>query len=208
MVHIDCTMGSGETVRGNNHILAICDSFLGYTSLYPIPTPDGKTVARALLKYICIHSMPLKIVTDNGSEFSNQLMSELGLLLGLKHTFMAAYNSKSNGKVENKHKTMQTMVRSYIEDFPNDWDLLIPLVEFALNTQPSEVTKYTPFFIHFGRHPNLPLDSLCEDFKPVISVDDYVKQLRDERTKVVRQFTLVCRIFCLLKNRIFTFSNK
>ena len=180
MVHVDCTPGSKETVRGNSHILAIIDLFSGHVQLYPIPQPDGKTVARALLKYVSIHSMPLKIVSDNGPEFSNQLITELTLLLGLKHTFIAPYNSKSNGKVENIHKTMQQMVRAYIEDFSGDWDLLILLVEFALNTSISKVTKYSPFFLHFGRHPNLPLDVLYDSYRPTISVDEYVKKLKDE----------------------------
>ncbi len=129
--------------------------------------------------------MPLKIVTDNGSEFANELMTELALLLGLKRSFISPYNSKCNGKVENAHKTMQTMVRAYIEDYPEDWDLLIPLVEFAMNTSKSDVTKYTPFFLHFGRHPIMPLDALLGSiYKPVISTSEYVQQLEAQRKRV------------------------
>lgn len=101
LVHIDCTPGSCLIKSGNSHIMAIIDSFSGHVQLYAIPVSDSRVAARALMRYISIHSMPLKIVTDNGPEFSNELMAELALLLGLKHTFVAPYNSKSNGKVEN-----------------------------------------------------------------------------------------------------------
>jgi hypothetical protein len=185
-VHLDCTPGSARTPRGNTDILAIVDSFTGYIKLYAVPKPDAKTMAEALLGYIAVNSMPLKIITDNGTEFANELMTELSLLLGLKQTFIAPYNSRSNGKVENSHKTTQTMLRAYIEQFPYDWDLLIPLVEFAMNTSKSDVTGYTPFYLHFGRHPIMPLDMLYEaTSRPEITVNDYVKKLETEREKVI-----------------------
>ena len=187
LIHLDCTKGSRLTRKGNSHILTIIDSFSGYIRLYPIPQLDSKTVAKAILSYICINSMPVKIVTDNSPEFSNELMAELALLLAYKHTFIAPYNSKGNGKVENAHKTMQTMVRAYIEDFPEDWDLLIPLIEFAMNTSISDVTKYTPFFLHFGRHPIMPLDTLYGAvYQPTITVSDYVKQLQTQRETIFK----------------------
>ena len=127
MIHVDCTPGSKQTKADNSHILAIIDSFTGYLKIYPIPQPDGKTMAKELLSYICINSMPLKIVSDNGPEFANELVVELALLLGLKYSFIAPYNSRSNGKVENIHKTVQTMIRAYIEDYPEDRPLIIKL---------------------------------------------------------------------------------
>jgi len=186
IIHLDCTPGSRLIKRGNSHILAMIDSFSGYIRLYPIPQLDSKTTAHALLSYICINSMPLKIITDNGPAFANELMTELSLLLGLQNTFITPYNSKSNGKVENAHKTMQTMVRAYIDEYPDDWDTLIPLIEFAMNTSISDVTNYTPFFLHFGRHPIMPLDALYGSsiYQPVISTNQYVKQLQAERDNV------------------------
>ena len=96
-VHLDCTKGLKTSARGNTHLLAIVDNFSGYLRLYPIPQPTAKDTARALLQYICINSMPLKIVTDNGPEFANELFTELSNLMGLKQTTISLYNSKSNG---------------------------------------------------------------------------------------------------------------
>ena len=95
------------------------------------------------------------IIVDNGSEFANELMTELSLLLGLKKVHVTPYNSKANGKVEVAHKTTQTILRAYIEEFKDDWDLLLPLVEFAMNTSTSKSTGFTPFYLFYGRHPIL-----------------------------------------------------
>jgi len=65
LVHVDCTPGSCLTKSGNSHIMAIIDSFSGHVQLYAIPQPDSRVAARVLMRYISIHSMPLKIVTDN-----------------------------------------------------------------------------------------------------------------------------------------------
>lgn len=185
LVHLDCTPGSKTTARGNSHILAIIDSFTGHVRLYPLGNPNSRNVARSLLSYISLHSMPLKIITDNGPEFANELMTELSLMLGIKQIRTSPYNSQANGKVENIHRTVQTMMRAFIEDYSEDWDLLLPLLEFAVNTSPSDVTGYTPFFLSFGRHPIMPLDALTGSiYKPDITVDDYVKKLKAERENV------------------------
>jgi hypothetical protein len=174
--------GTKETERGNKYILAIINNFSGYMKLYEVSQPDAKTTASKVMDYINVNSMPLRIISDNGTEFSNELMQELGLLLGLKQTFITAYNSKSNGKVENLHKTVQRMIRSFIENFKTSWDLLLPYLEFAINTSKSEVTTYTPFFIHFGRHLNYPVDTFYGTiYQPVMTTNEYVKILQKNR---------------------------
>ena len=59
------------------------------------------------------------------------------------------------------------------------------MIEFAINTSESEITKYTPFFLWFGCHPNYPLDSIYRDvYHPVITTDECVKLLRENRDAV------------------------
>ena len=96
-IHFDCTKGSKTSARGNTHLLAIVDNFSGYLRLYPIPQPTVKDTTGALLQYICVNSIPLKIVTDNGPEFANELFTKLSNLIRLKQTTISPYNSKSNG---------------------------------------------------------------------------------------------------------------
>ena len=68
------------------------------------------------MQYISVNSMPLKIITDNGREFANETVSELSYLLGIKHSKIMLNNSKANGKVENIHRTVKIMIRSFIEN--------------------------------------------------------------------------------------------
>ena len=137
LIQLDCTSGGQPTEMGNKGILTIIESFSGHIRLYPISDQTAQTIAERLTSYIAIHSMPLKIITDNGTEFRNQLMTEMSHLLGFRHDRITPYNSKSNSKVENAHKTVQTMVRAYIKKYKKTWDKLLSLLEFAYNTSTS-----------------------------------------------------------------------
>ena len=186
LLHLDCTKGPKVTARGNSFILAIFDNFSGYIRLYAISDPSAEASAEALLQYVCVNSMPLQIVTDNGSEFANQIFAELTQLLRMKQTFIAPYNSKSNSHIECSHKVTESIICLFVDKYADDWDLLLPLVEFAFNTSHSSLTGYTPFYLHFGRHPIMPIDSLFGSVnKPVVLIDDYVKKLQTEREGVI-----------------------
>ena len=39
-----------------------------------------------------------------------------------------------------------------------NWDVLLPMCEFALNSTKSASTGYTPAYVLFGREPVLPLE--------------------------------------------------
>ena len=47
--------------------------------------------------------MPLKIITDNGREFANELIADLIHLLRIKHTLICPLHLQSNRKVEKTH---------------------------------------------------------------------------------------------------------
>ena len=186
VIQLDCTPGPNKTRQGNTHILTIIDAFTGYLRLYPISQPEGRTSGSSLLQYVCVHSMPLKIITDNGSEFANELMTDLTNYMGIKQTLISPHHSQSNGKVEEIHRVIKTMIRAFIVDFKQDWDLLIPLLEFAYNTSQSSVTQYTPFFLFYGRHPIMPIDTLYGTaYRPATTVNEYVTTLKQDRDRII-----------------------
>ena len=79
-------------------------------------------------------------------------------------------------------------MRAYIEDHVEDWDLLLPLIEFALNTSINKGTGYTPFFLHFGRHPIYPIEVYNESVpKPTIKLRLLVTETSRNRKKKGKQ---------------------
>ena len=77
LLHLDCTKGPKVIACRNSFILAIFNNFSGYKHLYTISDSSAKAFAEALLQYVCVNSMSLWIVIDNGSKFTNQIFAKL-----------------------------------------------------------------------------------------------------------------------------------
>ena len=45
-------------------------------------------------------------------------------------------------------------MRAYTESQRDQWELFLPVFEFAMNNAISSITGITPFFANFGRHPH------------------------------------------------------
>ena len=62
-----------------------------------------------------------------------------------------------------------------------DWDLLLPCVEFTLNSTPSVSTGFAPAYILFGRVPNLPLENAFRALTdvPMASVVHHVSRMSE-----------------------------
>ena len=180
VIHMDCTkvLGSGNR-RGYTHILAIVDAFTGWVSLHPIKTPNERQAAECLFQYISIHSMPITIVTDGGPEFRGKLTKEITKMWGIDHRRIAPWNHQGNGKVEVVHAIIKDMLRAFIAKYEKDWDILLPMLQFAYNTGKNTVTGFTPFHLQFGRPPTMPIDArLGKECPEMMTSEEYVKKTR------------------------------
>ena len=61
------------------------------------------------------------------------------------------------------HHTMEQVLRCYVTACQTDWDLLLPLYEFALNSTKSASMGYTPAMVLYGREPVLSVEyAVCD----------------------------------------------
>ena len=83
-------------------------------------------------------------------------------LIGTKHCVTSSYHPESDGQTERKNRVLCEMLRHYINAKSDNWDKLLPLVEFAHNNAYSSVTGSTPFFICYGKHPRTPMQEVID----------------------------------------------
>ena len=78
------------------------------------------------------------------------------------------------------------MLRCYVSPRQQDWDLLLPCAEFALNSTPSTATGYSPAYVLYGREPNLPLEAAVRSVTDckVHSVVDRIARMHAVDTNV------------------------
>ena len=56
------------------------------------------------------------------------------------------------------HRSIEQVLRCYVTARQTNWDVLLPLCEFALNSTKSAATGYTPAYVLYGHEPVLPLE--------------------------------------------------
>jgi transposase InsO family protein len=103
------------------------------------------------------HGMPANIVTDRGTQFTGAFWTALCKKLGTDRHLTSAYHPQSNGQTERLNRVLEDMLRHYIGSSETEWDSLLPIAEFAINSAYNTSIQNTPFFLNYGRHPRTPL---------------------------------------------------
>ena len=105
---------------------------------------------------------PRYILSDNDSEFKNQLMDHILQQLGIDCIFSSPYHPQSNGKLEVFHKYLKPALMKLCEKDPANWDKYINQVLASYRLTPNLTTAEKPFSLVYGRDPNLSLHQLLE----------------------------------------------
>lgn len=72
-------------------------------------------------------------------------------------------------------------LRKLIANKDEDWEDYLNGVLFAINTNTSTTTKYSPFFLMYGRNPVFPMESEIQSMQPLPSFTDDELELQLSR---------------------------
>ena len=100
-----------RTKQGNKYLLTLMDYASKYPEAIPLKRVDAKTVVDSLLQVFSQVGIPEEILTDQGSYFMSNLMSELFKLLGVKHLRTAPYHPQMDRMLVRFHGTLKAMLR-------------------------------------------------------------------------------------------------
>jgi len=68
------------------------------------------------------------------------------------------YHPQCDGQTERVNQTVINILSCYTNKYQTNWDLILPLVMYAVRSTPHEATGETPNMGMFGRETNLPID--------------------------------------------------
>jgi hypothetical protein len=146
------------TRNHNDAILVVVDKltkmahFIATTS-----TVNAPTTARLILENIVTgHGLPIAMVSDRDPRFNSSFWRELWKLLGCTLKMSTAYHPQTDGQTERLNQTLEAMLRAYVNYKTDNWDDWLCFAEFSYNNSTNASTKYSPFFLNFGRHPQTP----------------------------------------------------
>ena len=114
------------------------------------------------------HGVPWVIYSDRGAQFIAKSWQELWRIIGTKLGFSSTYRPQTQGVVERMNAVVSQTLRCLIHDRKNAkrWEILLPMVEMAINSSPNQSTGVSPFFLNYGYKPVMPIQLLRGDESP------------------------------------------
>jgi transposase InsO family protein len=79
-------------------------------------------------------SMPESTVSDRDTRFTSSFWQHLYKCMGTKLRMSSAYHPQTDGLTERMNRTVEQVLRKYVNDVQDDWDEHLPAVQFSLNT--------------------------------------------------------------------------
>ena len=165
--------------HGNKYALTIICMLSGWTWCTPIPDKTAPVVVKAYLKHVHhVFGPSRKILSDNGTEFSNKLFETVAKELGVEHKiYSPPYRPQSNGRIEGFYAFLKTCLAKHVSA-NIEWDEVCTLAMAVYNFLPNEHSRESPFFIMFGHDPRLPLAELFQHKLRYLGTDDTVLSLQ------------------------------
>jgi transposase InsO family protein len=93
-----------EDEKGNKYIIAVIDIFSRFLEMHPAPDATAVSAADALLQHTGRYGIPSLLISDAGSQYVNEIISELLKMMGSDHQVTLAHSKQENGIIERSNK--------------------------------------------------------------------------------------------------------
>lgn len=158
--------------EGHRWILTVVDYATRYPEAVALKAIDTITVAESLLEVFTRVGMPDEILSDQGTQFISELMSEVDRLLSIKQIKTTPYHPMCNGLVERFNGTLKRILKKLCSESPKQWHRYLPAVLYAYRSTAQESTGYSPFELVYGRRVKGPMDILKAYWTKTIDESD------------------------------------
>ena len=183
-VSLDLIRPLPRTATGFDAMLVVVDKHS--KMIHCIPTTTTVTAPQLATLFfreiVRLHGIPSSIVSDRDPRFTSSFWRELWKLLGTKLAMSTAYHPQTDGQTERANRTLEDMLRAYVNEKQNDWDQHLTAIEIAYNNSKQASTGFSPFYLNYGQHPTFPLTSAVSALRSTSnpSVEEMLENLMDD----------------------------
>ncbi len=172
-VQMDCITHLPQSHEGFTAMVVFIDVFTGFILCFPIETTSAKCIAEKLWLVCSMFGLPKIFQSDNGPEFSNQVIQEMTRLMHLDHRFISPWNPRTDGKVERAIGVIMMVIKKLLQGSDRYWPFFAPLAQFYINSKTSSLTQSTPFSLMFGREAHNLTSLKQEHNREEMSIDKW-----------------------------------
>ena len=144
-------------VRGGfQYVLTILDSFSRFFAAIPTKQCRASDAAYGLRQFCLRHmAAPRIISSDRGVHFSGSAFKQACADLGIESRLHCAWRPQSTGNLERQHRTLKDAMAMLCHEKQLEWIHVIDEVCAIMNSLKNKATQHSPFFLIYGREPNL-----------------------------------------------------
>ena len=165
--------------KGNRYALTAVCKLTGYMFCIPLKNKTVKEIITAWRNHITFpFGVCRKLLTDNGTEFKNDLFSRATEQLGVERKiYSPPYRPQSNGRIEGFHKFLKSCLTKHISRH-REWHDVVPLGTALYNWLPNQHSKESLFFIMFGWNALSNLSQLTKPILRYVGMEDLILDLK------------------------------
>ncbi len=178
---VDCVGPLPRSRSGCSYLLTIMCQSTRYPAAYPLRSITTRNVVKAITEFISVFGIPKVIQTDQGSNFTSRLFSQVLKQLNITHNRSSAYHPQSQGALERFHQHLKSLLRSYCIELKADWQDGLPWLLLAAREVVQESTGFSPnelVFAHTVRGPLSVIRDQWVESDPPKNLISYVNGFR------------------------------
>ena len=162
-ISMDFITGLPKTKLGHDSIYVFVDRLTKGVHLVPTDvTIDAKGSADLYIQNVFrLHGLSSTIVSDRDPRFTATFFEEIFDQLGTKLCFSTANHPQTDGQTERVNRQIEDVLRAFVNHKQDNWDKLLPLCEFAINSSRNSSVGNSPFFLMYGQDPKSPPDIIA-----------------------------------------------
>ena len=158
-INMDFLTGLPMTRRKHDTIWVIVDRFTKSAHFLPInkKTSLEELAKQYIAEIVCLHGIPLSIISDRDSRFTARFWKSLQQALGTQLKLSSAFHPQTDGLSERTIQTLEDMLRACALEWKGCWDDYLSLIEFAYNNSYHASIGMAPYEALYGRPCRSPL---------------------------------------------------
>jgi transposase InsO family protein len=181
-VTMDFIVQLPKTKSGFDAIMVVVDRLTKRVHFLPTTTnASAPDIAKLFFNQVFrLHGLPQVIISDRDPKFVSKFWKTLFKQLGTKISLSTAHHPQTDGQTERANRTLEDMLRAFVNYKQDNWDDCLSAAEFAYNNSTQASTGYTPFHLDCGQTPIVPSSLLNQTLYPsnVDSVEDFMSNWR------------------------------
>jgi hypothetical protein len=146
-IAMDFIFGLPRTQSSYDSIWVIVDQLTKVAHFIHVKTTySGPQLAELyMLRIICLHEVPKKIVSNRGTQFTSMFWERLHEILDTQLHFSSSYHPQTDGQTKRVNQILEDMLRACALQYGRSQDKGLPYAKFSYNNSYQESLKMTPF---------------------------------------------------------------